>query len=162
MGQNEQDDDSSHSTLLLARSLAHPICLTLILAIRCQDGNLIASDSRATYSLDIPLMREADQKLQIVDARFCLGTLGAFALASKAIESIEGQVLSKKIVSSKGFIDLCEEATFQITKKYGERIAFAKITQDYDPEEYDFSLVCATAEGVFEIRLEGISEKFSD
>lgn len=107
-------------------------------------------------------MKEADQKLQIINGKFCLGTLGAFSLASKAIDSIESQVLNKKMSSPKGFIDLCEEAIFQITKKYGERITFARMTEDYDPDEYDFSLVCATAEGIFEIRPEGISEGFSD
>ncbi len=102
-------------------------------------------------------MREADQKLQVINDCFCLASLGAVSMTSKAIESIAEEVANRSIVSPKTFIDLCEEAVFRITKKYRERIALSETEEDYD-----FSLVCATPEGIFEIRPEGISEKYSD
>ncbi len=131
--------------------------MTLIVGIRCKDGNLIASDSRAIFFGDMPLMREADQKLEVVGNKFCLAHLGAVAMTSKAVETITEQVAARSIVSSKTFIELCEEAVFEITKKYAVRIAVAE-----DHEEYDWSIVCATPDGIYDIRQEGISEKYVD
>ena len=129
--------------------------MTLVICVECRDGNLIATDSRVSYGEDLPLMREAQTKIDIFGGRFALTIVGSVGMAGKVLDEIQAEFHKTHIDSTRVFVELCEDASFKITKRYKERM---EITD----EDLDFFLVCTSKDGIFQISGEGISEPFKD
>ncbi len=112
----------------------------------------MATDSRAVYGEDMHLMREAERKIEVVDNRFCISILGSIGIATKVVEDIRAEFQKRRTHQTTPFVELCEDAAFKATKRYGERIQLSD-------EDYDFDLACVSSDGIFAITRQGISEK---
>lgn len=115
---------------------------------------MIATDSRGVFG-DTPLMREHEEKLNLVNGRFCVAQLGYVAGADKVIEDIRSKCGETRVESTRDFIELCEDAMFEYTKKYGERMKASE-------EDLDFSLMIVSADGIYSVFLDGMSDNFGE
>src|SRR2546428_2644450 len=100
-------------------------------------------------------MKEARTKIETFGNQFTITTVGAIGMAGKVLDVIRAEFVKRHIDSPKAFVELCEDASFNVTKRYNDRIQIAE-------EDLDFFLVCTSKDGICQIAREGISEPFED
>jgi 20S proteasome alpha/beta subunit len=123
--------------------------------IECKDGTLIATDSREVYGEDFPLMKDTQDKIEVFGNKFCLTIVGAVGMGAKVLQEIRAEFGKKHVDTLRSFVELCEDASFTVTRRYKERTLLSD-------EDLDSFLVCASNEGIFSIPPEGISEQSHD
>jgi 20S proteasome alpha/beta subunit len=116
----------------------------------------MATDSRATYD-DAPLMREEAGKIVPVGNRFCMATIGWTGGADRVLDEVKLQFEKARIQSTRAFIDLCEDVSFNYLKRYKERLDIL----NEDGDDWSFFLACASSEGIFTVE-DGTSEQAYD
>ena len=121
------------------------------MAVQSSDGLVLATDSRETFGLDEPLMREKKQKIETFGDKYCVAGLGWAGAIERVTEDIHEQFKTLKPNSMRTFVDLCEDMVAKYVKKYGDRLNTTE-------EDFELALVCVSKDRISLVQEDGIAD----
>ena len=124
--------------------------MTLIVALRYEEGVVVATDSRAMY-IDVPLMREEPPKVETL-GKFIITGAGLAGPLRRIINQIKNDFESSPSFSFDNLTEMCEDAIWRFYQKYGERI----LEED---EEEDWTILLASQDRMCRIMVRGWAEE---
>jgi len=128
------------------------VSMTLIVAMKYQEGVIASTDGRATYA-DLPLMREEPPRAEILE-KFVVTGAGLFGPLDRTIDEIKDNFRLNPSSTFDNFVEMCEDVLWKFYQKYAERIV-------EEGQEEDWVLVTACPDKICRIMPKGWAEEES-
>ena len=106
--------------------------MTLVVALVCKDGVVIASDSLTSYGL-APLKRPTGPKLHVLGKNIVMGSAGTLGPIQEITERLEDVVHKGSEASARGIRADARNAVFEVTKDHLSRVR--ALNEDVHPEQ---------------------------